>query len=41
MLNGAIIESPDGNVFIKMTGPAPLVKTATADFKKMVESAAK
>src|SRR5437867_3765596 len=41
MLNGAIIESPDGNVFIKLTGPASLVKTVTADFKKMVESAAK
>jgi|SRR3954468_12474980 hypothetical protein len=40
MLNGAIIESPEGNVFIKMTGPMALVKSATADFKKMVEDAA-
>ena len=41
MLNGAIIEGGNGNVFIKMTGPAALVKSATADFRKMVESAAK
>jgi len=41
MLNGAIIESPNGNVFIKMTGPAALVKSSTADFRKMVESGAK
>ena len=34
----AIIEASDGSVFIKMTGPKELTKTATADFKKMLES---
>jgi hypothetical protein len=41
MLNGAIIESDQGNVFIKMTGPAVLVKSAKEEFKKMVEGALK
>jgi hypothetical protein len=40
-LLGAIIESSDGNVFIKMTGPKALVKSSTGDFKKMVEGALK
>lgn len=40
-LRGAILESDEGNVFVKMTGPAALVKSAEADFKKMVESALK
>jgi len=40
-LMGAIIEAEQGNVFIKMTGPQALVKSATADFKKMVENAVK
>ena len=40
-LLGAIIEASDGSVFIKMTGPKELTKTATADFKKMLESALK
>jgi hypothetical protein len=40
-LRGAIIESSEGDVFVKMTGPAALVKSAEADFKKMVESALK
>lgn len=39
MLLGAILESDQGNVFIRMTGPAELVKTARDDFKKMVENA--
>lgn len=38
-LVGAIIEAGEGDVFVKMTGPKALVKSATADFKKMVESA--
>ncbi len=38
-LRGAIIESEAGDVFVKMTGPAALVKSSEADFKKMVESA--
>jgi hypothetical protein len=40
-LCGAILESPDGNVFIKMTGPDALVKSSTEAFKKMVSEAAK
>ena len=40
-LCGAILESPDGNVFIKMTGPEPVVKSATETLKKMVCDAAK
>lgn len=37
MLNGAIIESDSGNVFIKMTGPIALMKSSSDTFKKMVE----
>jgi lipoprotein-anchoring transpeptidase ErfK/SrfK len=40
-LCGAILESPDGNIFIKMTGPEPVVKSATETLKKMVCDAAK
>jgi hypothetical protein len=40
-LCGAILESPDGNVFIKMTGPEAVVKSSTEAFKKMVSEAAK
>lgn len=40
-LMGAIMESEDGSVFVKMTGPKAVVKSATADFKKMVESGPK
>jgi hypothetical protein len=40
-LCGAILESPDGNVFIKMTGPEAVVKSATDTLKKMVSDAAK
>jgi len=38
-LEGAIIESDQGSVFVRMTGPKDLVKTSIPDFKKMVESA--
>ena len=38
-LLGAIIEASEGSVFVKMTGPKELTQSATADFKKMVESA--
>lgn len=38
-LVGAIIEDSAGSVFIKMTGPKDLTKTAEADFRKMVEGA--
>lgn len=37
MLLGAILESNDGNVFVKCTGPTALVKASADDFKKMVE----
>ncbi len=40
-LLGAIIEQPQGNVFVKLTGPAALVKASDADFRKMVEGALK
>jgi len=40
-LTGAIIESDEGNVFVRMTGPKALVKASVADFKKMVESGLK
>jgi hypothetical protein len=40
-LMGAIIEADGGSVFVKMTGPKALVKSSTADFKKMVEGALK
>jgi len=39
MLLGAILESAKGNVFVRMTGPARLVKASQAEFKKMIESA--
>ncbi len=40
-LRGAIIESDQGNVFARLTGPRDLVKNSAADFHKMIESAAK
>jgi hypothetical protein len=40
-LCGAILESPEGNVFIKMTGPKTVVKSSTDAFKKMVSEAGK
>ena len=41
MLLGAILESSQGSVFVRMTGPAELVKASSADFKKMIEEALK
>ncbi len=38
-LAGAIVEDDGGSVFIKFTGPKPLVEAATADFKKLVATA--
>ena len=35
---GAIFESPQGDVFIKMTGPAEVVKAAAADFERLIAS---
>jgi len=40
-LCGAILESADENVFIKLTGPEAIVKSSTEAFKKMVSEAAK
>jgi hypothetical protein len=40
-LAGAIIETADGNIFVKMTGPKAIVKGSVAEFKKMVESGLK
>jgi hypothetical protein len=38
-LAGAILESAQGNVFVRMTGPRELVKKTFPAFKKMIESA--
>jgi len=40
-LCGAILASPDGDVYVKMTGPEAVAKSATEAFKKMVSDAAK
>ncbi len=37
-LFGAIFESPQGDVFIKMTGPAETVKAAAEEFEKLIAS---
>ena len=39
-LRGAILESPQGDVYVKLTGPEPLVKAAAPAFEKMVKGAA-
>jgi hypothetical protein len=41
MLLGAILESPQGSVFVRMTGPAELAKASRDDFKKMIDGAAR
>jgi hypothetical protein len=38
-LLGIILESPNGDVFIKMTGPAEVVKTNAQTFEDLVKSA--
>jgi hypothetical protein len=40
-LLGAILEGSEGNVFIKMTGPAAVVKGAESQFNTLVESGLK
>lgn len=40
-LLGAIVESNEGSVFVRLTGPIGLVKEATPEFRKMIESALK
>lgn len=39
-LRGAILESPGGDVYVKMTGPAGIVEKAQEAFSKMVRDAA-
>ena len=39
MLMGGIIESEQGNVFIRLTGPVTLAKASQSEFRKMVEGA--
>jgi hypothetical protein len=41
MLFGAIVESPEGAVFIRCTGPIETVKAGEKAFRAMVDSAAK
>ena len=41
MLLGAILESDQGNVFVRLTGPADLVKASKNEFRKMIEGGAK
>jgi hypothetical protein len=38
-LLGAILESPDGDVYVKMTGPAPTVEKAEPAFVQMIRDA--
>ena len=40
-LAGAILENPQGSVFVKMTGPKETVHKAIKDFKRMVQGAVK
>lgn len=40
MLRGAILESAEGDVYVKFTGPSAAVKPATEEFEKMVRAAA-
>lgn len=40
-LMGAIIDAEQGSIFVKMTGPNALVKSKSADFRKLVESGLK
>jgi hypothetical protein len=41
MLQGAIIESDQGNVYVRMTGPIAVVKANKDAFRKMVEDGLK
>ena len=38
-LLGAILESPNGDVYLKMTGPQPTVEKAEAAFVQMIRTA--
>ena len=37
-LYGAILENKEGDVFVKLTGPATLVRAAAADFEALIQS---
>ena len=37
-LYGAILESPQGDVYVKLTGPADIVKAASANFEALIQS---
>lgn len=39
MLQGAIVETPQSNIFVRMTGPAEIVKKSRKDFRAMIEAA--
>jgi hypothetical protein len=39
-LRGAILENPQGDVYVKFTGPEALVKEAAPAFEKMIQGAA-
>lgn len=39
MLLGAILESDQGNVFVRLTGPASLAESVQGPFRKMIEGA--
>jgi hypothetical protein len=39
-LLGAILQHADGDVYVKMTGPVAVVKSATEAFQKMISDAA-
>lgn len=39
-LRGAILQSPQGGVYVKFTGPGPVVEAAAPAFEKMVAGAA-
>lgn len=41
VLLGAILEGPQGNVFVRLTGPSALVGTLEKDFAAMIETGAK
>ena len=38
MLQGAIIETAQSNIFVRMTGPIALIKQSQNDFRTMIES---
>ncbi len=38
-MRGAILESPQGDVYVKMTGPLALVEASATEFNKMVSDA--